>query len=366
MGKLKKAYKNMSVRKALILTVAVSLLSASVAALAVAVATRPGYYALAETGTGEKALILHDIFTTVCILISVCVIVSVGTCIFYQQKLSRPLQVLADGVESIAGDCLEFSMSYESDDELGQLCKSFDRMREELQLNYKKLWRMTEERKKLNASFAHDLRTPLTVLRGYVDFLEEYLPSPEKKEKKLLETNRMMAAYITRLEEYVEVMNRIQKLEDTPIRTQEISMKGFVEMLEDNLKVTAKEYRKEFSVVDETALQAVCGDISLIFRVIENVCCNAFRYAESRVWVHLFDNGRMLLFEVIDDGPGFDATSLEQALNPFYTSGQSDSPHFGLGLNICKILCENHGGSISISNTKDSNARVEFSFLLKK
>lgn len=81
--------------------------------------------------------------------------------------------------------------------------------------------------------------------------------------------------------------------------------------------------------------------------------------------LRLFRQGELLYFEAIDDGQGFSANDLEQALTPFYTSASPDSQHYGLGLTICKTLCENHGRGISIINTKDSGAKVEVLFSLK-
>lgn len=60
-----------------------------------------------------------------------------------------------DGTEQIVCDNLDFEMQYNAEDELGALCKSFEKMRESLQTNYKQMWRMTEQRKELNAAFAH-------------------------------------------------------------------------------------------------------------------------------------------------------------------------------------------------------------------
>ena len=110
---------------------------------------------------------------------------------------------------------------------------------------------IVEERRKLNAAFAHDLRTPLTVLQGYTDFLEEYILFPEKEDVKLMETNHMMAYYIKRLADYVEVMNTIPKLEDTPVKIQTVPIDSFINMLDDNIKLTAKEYGKDISVTNE-------------------------------------------------------------------------------------------------------------------
>lgn len=363
MGKLETVYKNLPLKKALTITILGSLFIAFLGAMTILLATRPSYNALVAE---NPAMYWHNFFSISTVGIYVCVVIIVGSYIFYRFKLSAPLKALTEGIEQIAVDNLDFSVQYDAEDELGALCRSFERMKNELQNNYKRIWRMTEERRKLNAAFAHDLRTPLTVLQGYTDFLEEYIPYPEKEDTKLLETNRMMANYIKRLEDYVEVMNKIQKLEDTPVKMQTVPIGSFMKMLDDNIKLTAKEYGKDISVINETDLQEVRGDISLIFRVLENVMRNACRYSENEVFVRLYEQDNLLYFEMIDDGAGFSPKALEQALNPFYTSGQSETSHFGLGLNICKILCEKHGGSISISNTLDSGARVQFSFLLEK
>ena len=366
MGKLKTVYKNLSLKKALTITIVGSLFIAFLGAMAILLATRPSYYAIITENPENPILYWHDFLSISITGIYVSVVIIAGPYFFYKLKLSDPLKVLTEGIEQIAVDNLDFSIQYDSEDELGTLCGSFERMKNELQNNYKKIWRMAEERRKLNAAFAHDLRTPLTVLQGYTDFLEEYILFPEKEDVKLMETNHMMAYYIKRLADYVEVMNTIQKLEDTPVKIQTVPIGSFINMLDDNIKLTAKEYGKDISVTNEADLQEVRGDISLIFRVLENVMRNACRYSENKVFVRLYEQNHFLSFEMIDDGAGFSPEALEKALNPFYTSGQSEPSHLGIGLNICKILCEKHGGGIAISNTPDSGARVQFSFLLEK
>lgn len=366
MEKLKTDYKNLPLKKALTITIVGSLFIAFLGVMTILLATRPSYYALAAENPENPALHWHDFFAISAVSIYAGIVIVAGSYIFYRFKLSAPLKALTDGMEQIAVENLDFSVQYDAEDELGMLCRSFERMKDELRNNYKRIWRMTEERRKLGAAFAHDLRTPLTVLQGYTDFLEEYILFPEKEDTKLLETNRMMAYYIKRLEDYVEVMNKIQKLEDTPVKIQTVPIVSFMKMLVDNIKLTAKEYGKDISITNEANLQEVRGDISLIFRVLENVMRNACRYSKNKVFVRLYEQNHYLSFEIIDDGAGFSPEALEQALNPFYTSEKSESSNFGIGLNVCKILCEKHGGSITISNTPDSGARVQFSFLLEK
>ena len=72
----------------------------------------------------------------------------------------------------ISNNNLDFSIKYDSKDELGELCSSFETMRFTLANNFSEMWRQMEERKQLNAAFAHDLRTPLTVLKGYNEILQ--------------------------------------------------------------------------------------------------------------------------------------------------------------------------------------------------
>lgn len=366
MGRIKSSYKNMSLKKALTVTILFSIILSVLSSIIILVVSRPSYYSLVVADPESIAVKIHDAVTILLVGVCITIPVIIGIYFFYKHKLANPLKILMDGTLQITHDNLEFALRYDSDDEFGILCKSFEKMREELQNNYKQMWRMIQQRKELNAAFAHDLRTPLTVLRGYTDFLEEYIPSAEKSDEKLLSTNRMMAQYVERLEDYVETMNTIQKLEDTPIKVVSISTVDFMRMVMDNIRLVAEEYDKQFSIQNNLTMEEIKADVSLIFRAIENVARNAFQYAKSKVFISLFLENDTLSIEVIDDGKGFKDKDLKQALNPFYTSSKSDTPHYGMGLAICKILCENHGGKISIENTHDWGAKAKISFMLEK
>ena len=95
------------------------------------------------------------------------IIVGIGSAaaLYYHMKLKAPILQLQEGMKRIQDNDLDFSIGYSSDDELGQLCRSMEKMRKELRYNSKALWETLRQRKLLNASVAHDLRTPITVLR---------------------------------------------------------------------------------------------------------------------------------------------------------------------------------------------------------
>ena len=106
-----------------------------------------------------------------------------GSCaavfLFYRNKLKRPLAELGQASQNIANNNLDFQVCYENRDEMGRLCREFEKMRGQLAENNRELWRMIEDEKALRAAIAHDIRSPLAVLRGYQEMLAEYLPNHE-------------------------------------------------------------------------------------------------------------------------------------------------------------------------------------------
>lgn len=144
--------------------------------------------------------------------------ITIGAVIFYFGKLQKPIKLLINASENISDDNLDFVIDYSGKDELGQLCSSFEKMRLSLQDNNRTMWRMIEERRKLNKAFSHELRTPLTVMRGNVELLEKvYMRSDVSEDKKaaILST---VSKNIERIESYVYSMGTMSKLEDQPIQ----------------------------------------------------------------------------------------------------------------------------------------------------
>ena len=92
--------------------------------------------------------------------------------LFYHVKLKEPLTALKSGISHIADNDLSFSIDYQKQDELGQICIAFETMRRELSNNNRRMWELLDERKKINASISHDLRTPITVIKGYSEYLD--------------------------------------------------------------------------------------------------------------------------------------------------------------------------------------------------
>lgn len=296
----------------------------------------------------------------------ICIVTGVaGVCLlFYRNKLKRPLQILADSAEKIAANDLDFQCEYPAGDEMGQLCAGFEKMRRSLKDNHQKMWDMMEEQRRLNHAFAHDLRTPLTVLHGYIDFLEKYYPEGKVSEEKLTETLAMMDRQVLRLRRFGDTMKSVSSLEDRKVAKKKLTgaeVFGSVKAMADALDGTGGIHiwtERRVPLEREFFL-----DEEIFFETAENILSNGMRYAREWVQVILAEAGGFLELYVKDDGPGFTEEGLYMAAKPYYKDKEeAGKEHFGIGLYICHVLCEKHGGFLSIHNSVDGGAIISASF----
>ena len=265
--------------------------------------------------------------------------------LFYRNKLKEPLRLLRKASEKISGNDLDFSIPYPSQDELGQLCASFETMRQALRNTYRDLWRQAEEHRRLNAAFAHDLRTPLTVIKGCHELL--MLEASENN----LPTITAMGNHIQRLEQYADSMSRLQRLEEAVPERKNLESDAFFASLEETARLLCRQGEKALIFSREPA-GFLDLDPELCCQVFENLLANAIRFARSTVRVHLGCTSTHLLLTVTDDGPGFSREALLHAADPYYSQDTGGQGHLGLGLYICRLLCQSHGGELSLQNVE--------------
>lgn len=281
--------------------------------------------------------------------------IGAAAAVYYRKKLRNPITQLQNGVERIQEDNLDFHIEYDGDDELGRLCCSMEKMRRELRQKHKALWESLEQRKLLNASVSHDLRTPITVLKGYLDYLEKNIPQDKLTEDMLLDTVSSMQGAVNRLELYVESVRDIEKIENIEIEKRSENVKLLLNELRSNVLQLAG--NKEIIISNDIAVDKIQIDKGVFFRILENLLQNALRYAEKQVSINLSHKKDFLILTVKDDGKGFSAADLEKATTVFY-SNDKEKQHFGIGLSVCKILCEKHGGLLYVGNQKEKGACV--------
>lgn len=296
--------------------------------------------------------------------------------LFYQLKLKKPIAILKTGIGRIQMHNLDFVIPEVSGDELGQLCAAFETMRGELLRTNQELWRQAEERRRLNAAFAHDLRNPVTVLKGTVKQLRRSggLDGEEAQALERLET------YTLRIEQYVEAMSSIQRLEQMPVCKKPVDISLLQSELEETGKLLAPSHRVrvlveddfalDISVLDNSALDisaqdggTVQLDHGLFLTAAENLIGNAARFAKEELTISLVRKGNLLILTVEDDGPGYPAALLQNGPRPF-AKMSGDAAHFGMGLYSGMLLCMKHGGTLTLQNGAERGAAATASFAI--
>lgn len=313
----------------------------------------------------KRDSMLYDLYGILNVLVvpiaSVLCIVAVGA-IFYLQRLKKPLMILdAASARIVAGD-LDFKVEYDSRNEFGRLAASFETMRESLVETNREIWKIIEGCRRLNAAFAHDLRTPLTVLRGYCDFLLKYVPEGKISNEKTISTLSTMDVYLKRMEEYTETMSSLQKLEQIELSPEEVDVKSLCDKLKNISVMLASQKRIDFHFDGDGVLYV---DLSAVFQTYENLVSNAIRYAEHEIKVSCEVKGNVFRITVADDGPGFTPEALQNATEPYFRTERdiSDTTHFGIGLYVCQLLCEKHGGTLAIENDIGGKVTADFALL---
>lgn len=328
-----------------------------------------GYYV-----KGELPVLYTTINLIGLLLIPVCCVICflLASRAFYRNVLHDPLRVLDDAAGRIASGDLDFTVPVPSagtKNELDSLCSSFEVMRGELERVNRSMWRAAENRRRVNAAFAHDLRTPLTVLKGRAELLSAAAALGTLDAGSVAEAAGAMERQVARLERYAESMRDLSALDDYRVDARAVDLGEWFE----RLAADTRDYVEGAGLVFASSFEgdrseAVSIDEGALARIVENAASNAVRYASTQVLLRCSWEDDVLITAVEDDGAGFDAEAMERGCEAFWRGGgsgadrrsdASDSCHFGLGLNIAASLCEKHGGELRLGAASIGGALVE-------
>ena len=279
--------------------------------------------------------------------------------LFYRLKLKKPFDLLSEASKKIADNDLDFHIEYSGRDEFAKLCSAFETMRNSVQQNNKTMWRSVEERKRVNSAFAHDMRTPVTVMKGYADMLQNYMPEQKLSREKEIQTVSKIRNHISRLEQYIESMSAIQKLEDLEANPTSVDVSALVSEIKESATIICGENGKHFSIDTVEHTSSVSIDRNVLLQIYENLIANAVRFSKSEIRIELKTDANNICLCVRDDGQGFSNEELTNATKPYYKGENTSADmHFGLGLYICNLLCKKHGGVCTLSNGENGGAVV--------
>lgn len=308
-------------------------------------------------------LILVGIF-----LISFVITIAVLTYIV-SKSIIKPLRHLQNGAEAIKQGNLDYEISGCSNDELGELCTVYEQMRLKLKESIGSQIKYDENRKELFSNISHDLRTPITSIKGYVEgILDGIADSPEKTEK-YLKTIHSKACEVDAMIDDLLLYSKLD-LKKLPFNFERIDMERFLNDCMSELSIELDKEGIEISLTSELQKpQEVLADRERLKRVVLNIIDNAKKYMDKehgKVEIILRETGRTIVVEICDNGPGIDEKDLPYIFDRFYRadSARSEKSGSGLGLAITKQIVEGHEGKIWARSRQPQGTGIIFS--LKK
>lgn len=259
---------------------------------------------------------------------------------------------------------LKARISVKSQDELAGLATTFNHMADTLLKNIEQLKEVDHLRKELIANISHDLRTPLSVIHGYVETLSIKMDDlvPEEKEKYL----NIILKSTDRLKKLVADLFQLSQLEARQVKPQ-LERFAIAELINDLMakyQLMANDKNISLTTEIENTNVLVSADLAMIERVLNNLLDNAIKHTPEagEVDIQLESSGSNVTVSVSNTGEGIPKADLEHIFDRYFTKSKTGSEGTGLGLAIVKNILEIHNTVISVkSNLKE---RTTFFFQL--
>ena len=304
---------------------------------------------LPQSSSSQVKLMAKDMILTATIIL-VFTALSVGLWIY--RSIAVPLVKLKKATKNIKEGNLDFVLEVEGNDEFSQLCQDFEEMRKRLKESTEEKILMDKENKELISNISHDLKTPITAMKGYVEgIMDGVADTPEKMDRyvrTIYNKTNEMDHLINELTFYSKIdTNRI------PYTFSKLNVEDyFSDCAEElGLEMETRGIELVYANYVEKGVQVI-ADGEQIRRVIHNIVSNAIKYMEKPrgiIQLRVKDVGDFIQVEIEDNGKGIAAKDLPYIFDRFYrtdVSRNSSKGGSGIGLSIVKKIMEDHGGKV--------------------
>ena len=289
--------------------------------------------------------------------------------ILVYRSIIIPLRKLEAAANSIKEGNLDDSIEHTFKDEFGEVIESFEEMRKRLKESMQLQHQYEENRKILISNISHDLKTPITSIKGYVEGIRDGIADTPEKMEKYINTIYRKASEMDVLIDELFLFSKLD-LNKYPFDFHDINI---VEYIKDIVEEMRYEVEKQSAVIhlqypDKKIF--VRGDISNLRRVFSNIIENCMKYKGDKplvIQVRIKDRIDDVLIEISDNGKGISSNALAYIFDRFYRADLSRNANTGgsgLGLAIVKKIIEEHGGMVWAESEVDVGTSIYFT--LKK
>ena len=286
--------------------------------------------------------------------------------IWIYRGIINPIKKLEVATQNIKEGNLDFTIDADSNDEVGELCRNFEEMRQRLKDNAEEKLANEKENKVLISNISHDLKTPITAIKGYVEgIMDGVADTPEKRDRyirTIYNKANEMTTLINELTVYSQIdTNRI------PYNFQKINVADyFNDCVEElGLELEARNIGLSYYNYAEDGV-VIIADPEQLSRVIHNIVGNSVKYldkAKGFINIRIKDVWDFIQVEIEDNGKGIAAKDLPYIFDRFYrtdASRNSATGGSGIGLSIVRKIIEDHGGKIWATSKEETGTIMYF------
>ena len=287
-------------------------------------------------------------FMLVLLLVMVVLVLSM----WIYRAILRPLGKLQQATREIKDGNLDFELDITEQDEIGQLCLDFEEMRQRLKDTAEEKLQYDMENKELISNISHDLKTPITAIKGYCEGIMDGVASSPERMEKYIRTIYNKANDMDRLIDELTFYSKIDTNKIPYVFTKLDIGSYFADCVEElTMELEAKNITLNYYNYVEPGT-TIIADTEQLKRVVNNIVGNSVKYLDKRrglLMIRLKDVGDFVQIEIEDNGKGIAQKDLPSIFDRFYradSSRNSSQGGSGIGLSIVKKIVEDHGGKI--------------------
>ena len=296
--------------------------------------------------------LLSDEKSSLFTIMVVIIVIVLSLAAWLNASIVKPLSKLRRAAGEIREGNLEYELDTRSADEIGDLCRDFEQMRLTLKENAEDKTRADAENRMFISNISHDLKTPITAIKGYAGGIIDGVANTPEKLDKYIRTIYNKANDMDALIDELTLYSHID-MGKVPYVFKEIEISAFFQKYADDLRLDLEEQNIELTFYDALPQGVkVLGDEEHLRRVLNNIVSNSVKYMDKKkglIAIRLRDEGDCVHIEIEDNGKGIEKDALPFIFDRFYradSSRNSRTGGSGIGLSIVRKIVSDHGGSI--------------------
>lgn len=283
--------------------------------------------------------------------------------------ITKPIKELTKGANEIAKGNLDYKIDYDSTNEIGVTANAMNDMTQKLKESIDERNQIDQSRKEMIAGLAHDLRTPLTSVKGYVEGIRDGIANTPEKQEQYIKTIYSSTLDMEKLLNELLDISRLE-LGKIQLNVEPTNILSFIDEFVEEKMVKIQKYDLDYTYNKPTDIETIMVmlDTDRFSRVLSNIASNSIKYAKPNekllIDLTIQNYEKSVIITITDNGIGIDGDNISHIFDTFYRADHARTKTregSGIGLAVCKEIVSLHGGSIWASSTLNKGTTIHIS-----